>query len=368
MNTDIEDLLRQGMERCTADLRAPAGLTRRAARRRRRRLARRSTGAVAAALTAGVIVVLAVVVPGTGARVAAADYVVRRVDSALSAAEPGDIAQIVVTSRSASPAGGKAATETAEEWSYGDRWRSVRFSPAGRPVYDEGSGRGALYTLVGFAARTWARQRELGRPSGTSHAPDRGNCEPVVAGLALLFQPGLPGLNFSAGSPPSTVARSLRAAISCGTLGKAGRQLVDGIEAIKLTSRPGSPVAETIWVSPSTYLPVRLVVRPAPGVPAPSRPVPGGLIPRGRLGAGPVQETASITWLRPTPRNLARLTVPVPAGFRRVPLVSALAPLVSQFLGWKPTRVCLEAPAHSVCERVSGSSGAGHRTLEMPIP
>ena len=38
MNTDVEDLLREGMERFTADLRAPAGLTRLIAQRRGRRL------------------------------------------------------------------------------------------------------------------------------------------------------------------------------------------------------------------------------------------------------------------------------------------------------------------------------------------
>ena len=35
MSTDVEDLLREGMERFTADLRAPAGLTCQIARRRR---------------------------------------------------------------------------------------------------------------------------------------------------------------------------------------------------------------------------------------------------------------------------------------------------------------------------------------------
>ena len=35
MNTDVEDLLREGMERFTAELRAPAGLISHIARRRR---------------------------------------------------------------------------------------------------------------------------------------------------------------------------------------------------------------------------------------------------------------------------------------------------------------------------------------------
>jgi hypothetical protein len=103
MSTDVEDLLREGMERFTADLRAPAGLTCRIARRRRRRrrLALCSvTGA--AALTAGAVALAVVVVPSqqrTGVELTA--DVVKRVSSALTAADPGDIAQMSVTTSSA---------------------------------------------------------------------------------------------------------------------------------------------------------------------------------------------------------------------------------------------------------------------------
>ena len=55
-------LLQEG----TADLGAPAGMTRRVARRPRRRLALRSVAGVAAALAAGAVAVVAVVVPGAG--------------------------------------------------------------------------------------------------------------------------------------------------------------------------------------------------------------------------------------------------------------------------------------------------------------
>ena len=371
MNTDVEDLLRQGMERFTADLRAPAGLSRRVARRRRWRLARGSGAAVAAALAAGAAVV-AVVLPdaghtGIGERVVPTAYVVKRVDSALSAADPGAIAQMMITTRSASTVGGQTTTTTAEEWSHGDQWRSVRNSPAGRPIYDEGSS-GAFYTLVSYPSRTWAHQHRLGAPYGASRAPGRRDCGPVVAGLPLLFQPGLPGINFSASSQPSTVARSLRAAISCGALAVVGRQRIDGTEAVKLTSRQGSPISETIWVSPGTYLPVRLVIRSALGFHALGEPA-ARLTP-GRPAA---RLTADITWLPPTPQNLAQLTVPIPAGFRRVPLISALVPLASQLPGPKPAKLCLVTPGRSLCKRLTGASGygpehAGHRTLELPVP
>jgi hypothetical protein len=351
MNSDVENLLREGMERFTSDLRAPAGLARRVAQRRRRRLALRSAAGVAAALTAGAVALVAVGVPGgIGGPAVAAAAVVQRVDSALSAAEPGEIAQITVTTSTVKP-GGTTVTTTAEEWSYGDQWRSVTNSPTGQPVYDEGFSTSSIYTLVSYKTRTWARQPALGRP----FAPGYGSrsCEPLLAAgqalgpggpvlppqrpvpAPLLFPLGLPGIGSFVSSLPATVARALRTAVSCGTLAVAGRQRVDGIEAIELTSRQNSPVSETIWVSPGTYLPVRVVVRSA--------------------WYGAVRQTADITWLRPTAQNLAKLTVPIPAGFRRVSLFDAVTPNLAlipggplgEGPGWprsKPNALCFRSP------------------------
>jgi hypothetical protein len=289
MNTDVEDLLREGMERFTADLWAPAGLTRRAARRRRRLALCSAAGA--AALTAGAVPLAVAGLPGANHNgTGAAAYVVKRAVSALSAAGPGEIAQMTVTTTtSATVPSGQTVTTTAEEWSYGDRWRSVTDSPAGHPVYDEGFSTSSGYTLVSYQTRTWARQPGLGRPTA-------------------LVSPGLlSGIGVSASSRPATVATALRAAVSCGTLAVAGRQRVDGMEAIELTSRPGSLISETIWVSPGTYLPVRVVVRPA-------------------SGQSILQQTADITWLPPSAQNLDRLTVPIPAGFRQFPIAQAIQP------------------------------------------
>ena len=322
MNTDVEDLLREGMERFTADLRVPAGLTHQVARRRRRRLALRSMTGGLAALAAGAVALAVVVLPGAdqgggvGAAVDAA-YVVKHVSSALSAAEPGEIAQMTVTTSSALvPGGGPATATAAEEWSNGNEWRSVTYSSPGHPVYDEGSSTASGYTLVSYSARTWARQPGVSSPAAPalgSPSVTRG-CGPVVAAFPTLFPLGLPGTSSSASSLPATVATELRTAISCGTLTVAGRQSVDGTEAIELKSRPGSLIAETIWVSPDTYLPVRVVNRSAPGTP-------------------PLQQTANFTWLPPTAQNLAKLTVPVPAGFRRVPLNEVVTPILKRIPG-----------------------------------
>jgi hypothetical protein len=283
----------------------------------RRRLPLRPVAAVAAVLTAGAVAVAAIEVPGAGrggTRGPAVNtaYVVKRVDNALNAADPVAIAQMTVRTSSAVTSGGTTTTTTSEEWSYGDRWRAVTYSAAGHLLYDEGSSTASASTVVSYPTRTWARQHGTGRPAKL--APGSRGCESLVTALPLLLAPGLPGGGASAGSLPTTVARDLRTAISCGTLAVAGRQRVDGIEATELTSRPGSVISETIWVSPGTYLPVRIVIHPTSGQPGP-------------------RQTADITWLRSTMQNLAKLTVPIPAGFRQVPFGQAVTPLM------QPTRV-----------------------------
>jgi hypothetical protein len=274
----------------------------------RRRPALCLVAAVASVLAAGAVALVAIGMPasgkgGIGRPAVNTAYVVKRVDSALSSADPGAIAQMTVTTQSAATSGGRAALATAEEWSYGDRWRAVTYSRSGHLLYDEGSSTASLYTVVNYRTRAWARQHESGRPAAL--APGTRGCEPVVAALPLLFQPGLPAGGPDASWLPSTVAKDLRAAVSCGNLASAGTQRVDGIEAIKLTSSPDSVIPETIWVSPGTYLPVRVVIRPAPGTPGP-------------------WQSVNITWPKPTTQNLANLTVPIPAGFRRVPLAEAV--------------------------------------------
>jgi len=283
----------------------------------RRRPALRSVAAVAAVLTAGAVAVTAIGVAGAGrgrtkGSAVNTAYVVKRVDSALDAADPVAIAQMTVRTSSAATSGGATATTTSEEWSYGDRWRAVTYSAAGHLLYDEGSSTASVYTVVSYLTRAWARQHGLGGPAKLAPGP-RG-CESVGTGLPLLFAPGLPSGGPAVGSLPTTVARDLRAAISCGTLAVAGRQRVDGTETTELTSRPGSMISETIWVSPGTYLPVRVIIRPGPGQPGP-------------------QQTANITWLPSAVPNLAKLTVPIPAGFRHVPFAQAVTPLM------QPTRV-----------------------------
>jgi hypothetical protein len=277
----------------------------------RRRLALRSVVTVAATLTAGSVALAVVVLPGARGTGVDTAYVVRRVASALDAANPAAIARMRVTTSGAAIPGDSTVRTTAEEWSYGDQWRAVTYSAGGQLLYDKGFSTGSVYTLISYPARTWADQHEVSGPPRL--APESGGCQPVIATLPL-FPSGLPVVDFAAGSRPATVARALRTAVSCGSLVATGRQRVDGVDAIKLTSTSGSPISESIWVSPGTYLPVRVVARSAPGT------------------AGQWQ-TADITWLKPTARNLARLSVLVPSGFRQVPFAPGTTPFMQHTAG-----------------------------------
>ena len=100
-------------------------------------------------------------------------------------------------------------------------------SPDGRPLYDEGFGTSSLYTLVSYQARTWARQHGLSLgPSGVPVLPGPPGCKLDAwpgPPPGCCSQYGLPGTRSTSSSLPSTVARDLRAAVSCGALVDGGQ-------------------------------------------------------------------------------------------------------------------------------------------------
>jgi len=136
----------------------------------RRRLALRSAAAVAAALSAAAVALAATGLPGTrrgGPERPAVNtaYVVKRVDRALDAAEPGAIAQMTITTRNTATTSGQSVTATAEEWSYADQWRAVTYTPAEHLLYDESLSTASVYTVVSYQTRTWARQTQTSSPA-----------------------------------------------------------------------------------------------------------------------------------------------------------------------------------------------------------
>jgi len=86
-------------------------------------------------------------------------------------------------------------------------------------------------------------------------------------------------------------AAEIRAALSCGRYRLAGHGQVGTVRAIKLVSeKVNGPYTETLWVDPSTYLPVRLTWH--------------WLDHRAQ---GPGTLTGDFRWVRPTEANLGAL-------------------------------------------------------------
>jgi hypothetical protein len=275
-----------------------------ARRRPRRWPARRRivpvTAGVAAAV-AGVLVALfpaAPAGPGGGGQVRETAYLVNRVQDALSRSGQQSL---VGYSRTVFPAGtvtepagiggwyttgaapGAPSPHTASVlvmWQYRDSAADVASTATGQPVYAEhttGTAHRLTATGVSYRDATWWRATQ-GAP-----VPARG-CSP----------PGyLPG---SAAGWPGYLRREL----SCGAYHLDGRQRVDGIDAVKLTTE-NKDVRQVLWINPATHLPLRWTSLSLIGP-----------------GKGQSAQT-DFRWFPVTAASLAHLTVRVPAGFRHVP-------------------------------------------------
>jgi hypothetical protein len=317
MNTDVEELLRDGMERFTAGVRAPAGLAHAAGRLHRRRLAARTAvacGTAAAAATALIVVVAgasggpAQTGPG-GTRARTAAYVINRVENALAGQH------LVLRGHTTTTAGPTAS------WAYGPRNR-----------FEEFTGSDCGHTL----------------PSGA--CTHRGGSEPYLAtGTALIggkltsvyvtyydrkwsVLPPVPALPASACSRAGAVEMSgpplpvsdwrafIHATLACGAATVTGHVRVDGQETTKITGSPVTvrlkadyakvirerqlKVRWTLYVDPTTYLPVRM---------SGSSYTFGGPAPSSLFTS-----VTDVQWLPPTAANIASALVTIPAGFQQV--------------------------------------------------
>jgi len=291
MSIDFEERLRADMGR--VQVRPRPGLAREAhrryiTRRRRTALAVAATGTAAAVAGATAGFALTAGTAGT-ATIDTTAYVVNHVSAALAATDA-----IGYTTARYSGAGAIGFLgDRVVEWEFGDRSRQLIESSAGRPIVDNSArpqgGRGAIIS-VHYPSRDWMS---------------------ITVPFSELPQPSAAGTRceydflsaFSAGRNNAADWKQIIAAgLRCGMFTVAGRQWVDGVDAIKLAGH--TPAAgTTIWVDPSSYLPVRLTGR--------VQLVAGGT---------EKQDTATLTidfrWLPPTGANLKELTAPIPAGFR----------------------------------------------------
>ena len=298
MNTELEQRLRADMELATRDVRVPPGLALKAYRHYHKRTI--TTRAVAAAGTAAVLIAGSLSVaevtgafgrPADGLQARTTAYVISRVERALSAP---DMANMVAYTRTVYPAGvtlrpmpggvngtgGPAASSVRKGgyellWAYHHTTKLSSFTDTGQRVFDERItvGKKSLATTaVSYASHTWWRAQS-----------DR----PAVSGSASAGC--LPGgeirLNGSANAWPDFIHSQL----ACGAYTVVGKQLLGGVDALKITGGSGQI---TLWVNPVTYLPMQLEQ--------------GGLI------------QVDFQWLARTRAELARLSMPVPASFHQV--------------------------------------------------
>ena len=313
MSGEFEDLVRDSMEWFTGDVRVPAGLAGQARRHHRRRLlAMRAAIAAGTAAVLGAAAVLTVTGgasgvpgPGTGARRAvraqAAAYVIKRAERAVSTRslimEISTPEQVITTERPGNrPA--RSFIPRSVWWAYHNRSRGKVFAaylrthgqlgaantdtengPPGKSLPSSPSLHPFTQTTINYSDRTWSRGTQLtglaSRSPGTACALVKAMTDPLLAGKVFFTSPSF-----------------IHGALACGGLSVAGRTRVDSATAIKLTGtqRLAKPPI-TLYVSPATYLPIRVVI--------------GGL-------------RQDYRWLAPTAANLAMLTVRIPPRFRRV--------------------------------------------------
>jgi hypothetical protein len=294
VDTDVEELVREGIDRLTAGARVPAGLAGRALRNRRRR--RIAVGGGLAASTTAVVaaaVVLAASLAAPGTRNAATSvrgmqttaYVVSHIERALAGADN----RILFISGHSDPV-------TGEVWAY----RGVTKSETGvngKLAYADLSritGGTSHRLYVDYRARAWWRITSAYQPRATARsACVLGPAGYVFVGnsisIALPHPPGEPDPASPAWVP------FVRASLECGGFAVAGHQTVKGTQLIKIVGTAKDPytryMPQVMLVNPATFLPVRVFS-------------PSGY--------------SDISWLAPTKANLALLDLAVPHGFKHV--------------------------------------------------
>jgi hypothetical protein len=308
MNTDVEELLRDGMERFTADVRAPAGLVGEAGRLHRRRRAARTAvacgiAAVTAAAVALVVVTGAAARPGGAAQARLAAYVTKRVENALASEN------LVFVGRSSSVGGGGYSVT----WAYRSRNRYEEYSTgiaamAGvRPVAGPFLAQGTA--LVGgklvYAYVTYFDHRYSLWPNGSQPS------SACSAGVALtMAAPIIPTTHWSS---------YIDATLACGAATVTGHVKINGVQTTKITGKPVTVTLSaayakvvkakfatarwTLYVNPATYLPVRML---------------GSTQTWGGGSSGSYwSAVTNVQWLPATPANVTEALVTIPPGFHR---------------------------------------------------
>jgi len=316
MNTDVEELLKDGMERFTAGVRAPAGLVQAVTadrRQRRRRLAIRGAaacGAAAATVAAVLAVSAGTSAPArTGGTITQARdvaYLVHRVEKALTGTH------LVFQGQTTSKYGPSTG------WAYGNRSRFEEFTglgcghalPSGWCTHRGGSER---YLTAGTALVDGKLVGAYVTYFDHKYSLSKVVPPPRACSTTARLEMGGPGV------PTTRWADFISATLACGAARVTGHVWIDGVRTTRIT---GSPVTVklvpgyakvvreryvrttwTMYVNPATYLPVRIEGSTqsfggSPGMTA-------GL------------SVTNVQWLPPTRANIAKATVIIPPGYEQ---------------------------------------------------
>ncbi len=186
-------------------------------------------------------------------------------------AVPGGL--LVLRQRQGSAPGGSLwRVGSLVRWTYQSTAHVAAFSASGQPLFTEMvvAENGYPVTVVAiYSDSTWWRS------AGALGAPRKR----VAASCS-------PGAAIGAGGWPLFIRNQL----SCGAYTLAGRQQVDGVDAIKITGNDQAGL-QALWVDPKTYLPVRVISQ---------------------------YMQTDFRWLSPTPSILAGMQLTVPPGFREI--------------------------------------------------
>ena len=324
MNTDVEELLRDGMERFTADVHAPGGLAGRAGRlhrQRRRRLAARATVAcgAAAAIAAGATFAATNGSAGSGAAQArTVAYVTKRVENALAGEN------LVFFGHSNSKNWGNTVT-----WAYRSRNRFEEYWPTldyrdrvvnGKRLWDfPPQDRGLPYLAQGTALVggklvgayvTYFDHKYSLSPLGSQPASACSTNAALSMGGPLI--------------PTTRWSAFINATLACGAASVTGHVLIGGVETIRITGKPvtvklspgyaktvhakWATARWTLYVNPTTYLPVRMYG---------STETFGG-----SAGSYTSSSVTDVRWLPPTKANITMTMVTIPPGFQQVSSVA----------------------------------------------
>jgi hypothetical protein len=293
MTGNVENRVRDGLDRLTTGVSAPAGLVARAVRQRRRRRTMARAGiASATAAVAAVAVFATAGMPRGGpagggpVRVQTAAYVTQRVTSALSPANTNTlIEQVSLRWKPMWLCGKRLPNEdNYTAWTYrGTPRKEYFYSSNGQLAWEYWLPSG-VWANVGSQA--WGTKLGTG---GVVHANAlSGQCAPAEDSQPVNLPVAVPVVNFN--PAPSAIVRMIRQH----WLVFAGYSRVDGQQVIKLADTKGATglvLGLTLYVSPHSYLPV--------------------------LAADPLGRE-SFRWTPATRANLDALAPDVPAGFRHV--------------------------------------------------